>query len=68
MKKHVSILLLIRALKKYIKKFGIEIVDYWDADLCALGLKKAILFFILILIDILKHFFIKKVTSYMIVI
>ena len=40
MKKDETIIQLIKKLDVIIKYNSIEIVDYWDADLCAIGLKK----------------------------
>lgn len=40
MQKHSTILKLLNKIKPKISRRGIEIVDYWDADLCAIGLKK----------------------------
>lgn len=40
MEKHSTILRLLDRIKPQISRKGIEIVDYWDADLCAIGLKQ----------------------------
>lgn len=41
MDKHITILKLITLLKSTLDFSSIEFVDYWDADLCAIGFKKA---------------------------
>ena len=40
MKKHISITRLLERLKLEIDFDAIDLVDYWEADLCAIGLKK----------------------------
>lgn len=40
MEKDKSILLIIEKIKSVVDFHLIQIVDYWDADLCAIGLKK----------------------------
>ena len=40
MKKHISIARLLERLKLEIDFDAIDLVDYWEADLCAIGLKK----------------------------
>jgi hypothetical protein len=41
MEKHKTIQDLLNGLKPIIEAQSLEIVDYWDADLCAIGLKKS---------------------------
>lgn len=41
MEKDKSIIELIEKLKKVVDFTSLDIVDYWEADLCAIGLKKA---------------------------
>ena len=40
MKKHISITRLLERLKLEIDFDAIDLVDYWEPDLCAIGLKK----------------------------
>lgn len=40
MKKHISITRLLERLKLEIDFDAIDLVDYWEADLCAIGLKQ----------------------------
>lgn len=40
MKKHESILELISLLKKDNSISGLEVADFWDVDLCAIGFKR----------------------------
>lgn len=42
MKRDITILKLIERLKLVINFTLLEVVDYWDADLCAIGLMKKI--------------------------
>lgn len=38
--KHASILLFLERASAWIQENAFDIVDYWDADLCAIGLRK----------------------------
>ena len=40
MEKHITISQLIKKLRLILSFENIEVVDYWDADLCAIGIKR----------------------------